>query len=165
MNIHLMKAEERDAKELLFMQKRAFEPLYLIYEDENSPFLQDIEKMKFRINFDNGSFYKIYCDNTPCGGIFIYLKDENLHYVGIIFVIPEFQGKHIGREAIKKAMQNYPNAKKWGIDFPIDQMKNKKCYESLGFIDTGKKESISDKLTLAFYEKINEGEVYNNDNT
>ena len=40
------------------------------------------------------------------------------------------------------------------MDFPIDQIANRRCYEKAGYVDTGKTQAQSEgKVVLALYEK------------
>lgn len=44
MNILLLKATEADVEALILIQKKAFERLYRIYQDEGSPYLRGRKK-------------------------------------------------------------------------------------------------------------------------
>jgi len=88
-----------------------------------------------------------------CGGIAVRYKGDREYYLNRIYILPQLQGKSVGRKAIELCEKNYPDAKRWTVDFPADQLANKKCYEYSGYYDTGLREEISDKLILAFYEK------------
>jgi hypothetical protein len=63
------------------------------------------------------------------------------------------QGKKIAQRAILLCEEQLKDAIKFYVDFPTDLMKNRMCYEAVGFHDTGKRMEIEPGLTLAFYEK------------
>ena len=153
MNISIKNVTIHDAKKLLNIQKQAFKPLYSIYHDKASPYRHDLEDIKQRINRENSDYYKILCDEKLCGGLCVYKMPDDYFWLAIIYIKPDFQNRKIAKSAIKLALDKYPNAKTWGLDFPVDQEKNRRCYESAGFNDTGKQEGISEKLVLALYEK------------
>ena len=46
------------------------------------------------------------------------------------------------------------DAKSFLVDFPEDLIKNKRCYEKVGFTDTGKRLTVQPNLVLACYEKF-----------
>jgi len=152
MNITLKKANTADIPALLEIQRHAFATLYEQYSDEKSPYLQTEEELEFRITYPDGCYFKILHDGVLCGGIFVYKKEEH-HRIGIIYIDPDFQNMKIGQSAISLAFELYPNAKKWELDVPSDQTANIKCYTKMGFGDTGKREKINDKLTLAYFER------------
>ena len=76
------------------------------------------------------------------------------YYLNRLYVAPEFQGKGVGRTAVALCEDFYPDAKRWSLDCPADREANKKCYEYCGYRDAGLREKVSDKLTLARYEKM-----------
>lgn len=107
-----------------------------------------------RIQRVDCDYFSIMFDDVICGGVAVYKPSTENHWIAIIYIDPEYQNTKIAQTAISLLFEMYPNAKKWGLDFPIDRIANKKCYERLGYTDTQKREVINDKLTLAIYEKI-----------
>lgn len=154
LKVKIIKAQKKDATSLLDIQKEAFSPLYDWYIDEQSPYLHTIDMMIDRINRVDSDYYKILANGLLCGGLCVYKLENDFLWLAIVYIKPEYQNKKIAQTAISLAEGKYPAAKKWGLDFPIDQIKNKKCYERLGFKDSGKRNVINDKLTLAVYEKM-----------
>ncbi len=154
MNIMLVKATADDVNELDTIQKSAFKGLYEIYHDEKSPFLKGTSEMLTWLSMDNLYYWKIYYGNTLCGGIAYYIRPEGEHYLARVYIDPSFQRKGVAKQAILLCEKEFTNVVKYTLDFPINQTANKNCYESVGYVDTGKREKISDKLTLAIYEKI-----------
>ena len=152
MNIHLEKASKADIDALDAIKKRAFAPLYEIYKDEKSPFLESKERLEFKILYRDGCYYKIYCDDIICGGVFVYQKDS-IHRIGIIYIDPDYQNKKIAQSALGIVFDMYPEVKTWELDVPADQESNIRCYTKMGFVDTGRREEINERLTLAYYKK------------
>ena len=151
--VKIVKATIVDVPHLLAIQRRAFKPLYELYQDCNNPFLMTSSEMLRKISYKYGSYYKVLYEHKLCGAVYSFKMDESLFKIGLVYVEPSLQGKGIAGQAIRLAEKNQPNIKSWEIDFPADQLKNKHCYEKLGYVDTGKRESINDKLTLAYYRK------------
>jgi len=71
-----------------------------------------------------------------------------------ISILPKYQRRGIAQKAIALAESFYPEAEMWFLDFPIDRPMNKKCYENLCYQDTGERNQINKRLTLAVYRKI-----------
>lgn len=154
MSILLNTATAKDVAHLLSLQKAAFEPLYEYYQDNHSPFLEREEDISRWIMHEKVSYFCIYEDGRLCGGIAILNKENGEYYLARLFVHPHFQGKGIAYQAILQAESRFPQAIKWSLDFPIDRIANKKTYEKAGYLDTGKREFINERLTLAIYEKF-----------
>jgi len=159
MNITLIKATESDAAAILKMQIECFTPLYERYQDtQTSPAKEPIEKVLFRINCNNGGYFKIIADDIHVGCVRVYEKSSKLYRIGIIYILPEFQNKGIGQKALSIAESLFPEAEGWELDCPIDIQANRKCYERAGYRFTGETKIINDKLTLAFYKKQTSGD-------
>ncbi|MEX1307731.1 MAG: GNAT family N-acetyltransferase [Eubacteriales bacterium] len=153
MHINLLKAEKKDVLILLEVQKLAFKPLYEIYHDEQSPYLHTTADMQARMDMPGSDCYKILLDETIVGVVRIVQHNPTRFQLVSVSILPEYQNRGIAQKAIALAESLYPEAQTWSLDFPIDRPMNKKCYENLGYRDTGRRERINERLTLAFYEK------------
>jgi len=153
MNIRLERAGVSDAEALTEIQKKAFERLYKIYRDESSPYLRGPDEIKNQIENNLRDVCKILYCGELCGGISVRNMGSGDYYLNRVYVLPELQGRGIGKNAIALCEKNYPDAVYWSVDFPSDQIANKKCYEHNGYRDTGLREKISERLTLNIYEK------------
>lgn len=157
MNIQLLKATADDAENLVSIQKKAFKRLYDIYKDERSPYLKGIEEFFRWLNNSNIRIYKIHADEMLCGGIAVFKMLDDEYYLARLYILPELQRQGIASKAIKLCEAYFEGAKKWVLDFPADQIANKRCYEKAGYVDTGIREIKNEKLTLAVYEKVISG--------
>ena len=154
MDIELLKADESDAESLLEIQRKCFKDLYERYHDDaGSPYTEDIQKMLYKVTFKKGAYYKIVINGMLVGGIRVVEKEPGQFRIGIMYVLPEFQGKGIGQKALAMAESLYPKAESWELDCPEDLPSNRHCYEKAGFEQIGEKEIINDKLTLVYYFK------------
>ena len=153
MKVALIKAEQSDAEELLRIQKHCFAPHLVRYEDyEISPATQTLEKMEEKIS--NEAYYKIMADDCLAGGICVKkLPADNEYYLRIIYVLPDVQGKGVGQTAIRLAEEQFPDANVWYLETLEDMPGNRHVYEKMGYLFTGKKEKINEKLTLVFYKQ------------
>lgn len=154
MNLYIEKAKMEDINELDNIQKAAFKSLYAIYKDEKSPYLKGVDEMIKWLNLDKILYWKIYYNGHLCGGIAYYKKSEGEYYLARLYIHPQYQSKGIAKQIILLCERKILDAKRYTLDFPIGQIANRKCYESAGYIDTGMREVINSKLTLAIYEKV-----------
>lgn len=153
MKVNLLRAGLNDAERLSEIQKTCFSPHLERYQDfETSHAMVSLDTIKWQI--ENENFYKIMLDDVWVGSINIRKLDEIGSYkLHIINVLPEYQGRGIGQEAIRLAEGLFPDAKSWCLETLEDMPNNRHLYEKAGYKFTGKTEKINDKLTLVYYQK------------
>lgn len=148
-----------EAPVLSAIQKEAFHPLYERYHDEGNPYLRGAEDILRRLGREDFRCYTIWTDGVivgaivyKCAGRTVFV-DPLRHddcYLGRIFIHPDHQGRGIAKEAIRMTMAEFPDARRFWVDYPADLEKNRRCYEGCGFTDTGKRMEVEGgKLTLA----------------
>ena len=76
----------------------------------------------------------ILCDNEPVGCVSCIKLENGLYEVGCLCVIPEYQGKGIGTQAIRFFKMLHADWKRISLVTPIDKKENVKFYtEKCGF--------------------------------
>lgn len=162
MNISIRATIENEAIELCQIQKDAFLPLYEKYHDEGNPYLRGIEDIANRLNSEYFRYFTIFVDEEIVGGVlykckgrtpFIENLQEKQYYLQRIYIKPEQQCKRIAQTAILLCEREFPDANCYFVDFPEDLIKNKRCYEKAGFIDTGRRLQTQPGLVLACFQK------------
>jgi GNAT superfamily N-acetyltransferase len=153
MSVYIEKATLNDVFILDKIQKSAFKRLYDIYNDEGSPYLRGTDEILNWLAADDVYYWKIYFNSALCGGIVYFNRSQGEIYLARLYIAPSCQNRGIARQAILLCEKELDGVNKFTLDFPIDQIANKACYESVGYADTGKREKINDKLMLAVYEK------------
>ena len=158
-SLRLTTVEDTDI--LTEIQQKAFQPLYEKYHDEGSPALRGADDLLLRMT-PNYRIFTILCDGEMVGGIFYrlhgkYTPDKFLgegeYYLCRIWIDPKYQNKGIAAAAILLCEREFPDARRFFVDFPIDMEKNKRCYQKVGFCDTGERRPGGETLTLALYKK------------
>ena len=155
MDIKLIKAKCEDLKTILQMQKEAFAELYGKYQDtETSPATENYEKILFRFNQPETTYYFIMADNVKVGVIRIVDCKDGItrKRISPIFIMPEYRNKGYAQQAIKEA-ERIHGKQHWKLDTILQEEGNCYLYEKLGYHQTGKTEQINDKMTIVFYEK------------
>lgn len=153
---------KEDAEILCKIQKEAFQPLYERYHDEGNPYLRDERDILSRLNREDSIYYTIMDRGQIVGGIFYkcncstpfckMLKDGE-YYLCRVYIRPDVQGKQIARTAIRLCEEGFSNATKYFVDFPEDLEMNRRCYESVGYVDTGERLKVDENLVLASFSK------------
>ncbi len=88
----------------------------------------------------------ILCDNEPVGCVSCIDFGEGVYEVGCLCVIPEYQGKGIGTQAICFIKSFYEDWNRLTLVTPIDKKENVKFYtEKCGFrIESTERDGIVD---------------------
>ena len=163
MNITIRVTKENEALELSNIQKDAFLPLYEKYHDEGNPCLRGVEDVANRLNSDYFRYFTIFLEAEIVGGILYKCKgrtpfvdglEDGQYYLQRVYIKPEKQCKRIAQTAILLCEKELSDAKSFLVDFPEDLIKNKRCYEKVGFTDTGKRLTVQPNLVLACYVKF-----------
>ena len=161
MSISIRITVPSEAEELSQIQKAAFKPLFEKFHDEGNPFLRGPEDILRRLNKFNRHFTILY-DDKIVGGIFyrLYGKrspadeiSEGEYYLARIYIHPDYQNKGISREAILLCEKEFPDDKFYYVDFPDEMEKNRRCYQSAGYCDTGEQVCMEGAPTLAMFKK------------
>ena len=162
MNVEIIPATIEDADNLITIQKQAFNRLYDIYHDEGSPYLRGSDEIAVWFSRPNWYVYKIHMDGVLCGGVSFCERNgmPGVYYLARIYILPELQGKGIASKAILLCEATVSNANKWTLDYPMNEIANRRCYEKAGYKDTGeRREQSNGAITLAYMEKIMEGNL------
>lgn len=82
----------------------------------------------------NAPKHIILCDQKPVGCVSCQKLEAGVYEVGCLCVIPQFQGKGIGTQAIQFVQALYEDWKKLTLVTPMDKKENIKFYtEKCGF--------------------------------
>ena len=166
MDISIRATQAIEAEELSRIQKEAFLPLYKKYHDNGNPYLRGAEDILCRLN-KNNRYFTICCDGKTVGGIFYRCVGKRSpteilkcgeYYLARVYISPEYQNRGIARKAILLCENEFIDAKAFYVDFPEDMEKNRRCYEAVGFRDTGERIRVEGAPVLAVYKKLVAGE-------
>ena len=93
---------------------------------------QTLEMMEASIG--NHLKHIILCDNEPVGCVSCIKLVNRVYEVGCLCVVPEYQGKGIGTQAIRFIKSYYEDWERITLVTPIDKKENVKFYtEKCGF--------------------------------
>lgn len=165
MNISIKNTSPEEAEVLAQIQKAAFLPLYEKYRDQGNPCFCGPADILCRLNKAHRHF-TILADGNPVGGIFFRLQGKRSptesigpgeYYLARLYIHPEYQNRGIAREAIRLCEGEFADAESFFVDFPEDMEKNRRCYMSAGYRDTGERIRMEGAPTLAMYQKTADG--------
>ncbi|MDQ5984134.1 MAG: hypothetical protein RUMPE_01170 [Eubacteriales bacterium SKADARSKE-1] len=129
MNINYIKARKDDADMLIKIYNASFYDDYVKY-GECPAYGMSRESMKDAIA--KSTKLIIFCEDIPIGVISVISKGNGEYYIGGLCVIPKYQGKGIGTQAIKFILDYYADWTKVTLITPVDKEQNvmfytKKC--------------------------------------
>lgn len=150
MDIEIVRACEDDAAELVEARNKSFYTDYITF-GECPGYNIPINEMKKRIR--NALVYKIVTDGKIIGDISIHIRDDGTYWIGCLEIIPEYQNMGIGSKAIKYIEKEYPYARIWALETPVQNRRNCYFYEKMGYLKVDEKKQ-SEKITLRIYEKV-----------
>ena len=131
MKIEYRKADIADAELLIEIYNSAFYSDYIKYGE--CPAYGKTKEMMEKSIINYPKFIVIYIDK-PVGCISCKQVEEGIYEVGCLCVVPEYQGKGIGTQAIKFITSYFEDWNKFTLITPIDKEQNVKFYtEKCGF--------------------------------
>ena len=131
MTIDYRKASQEDAQVLADIYNAAYYSDYVRY-GACPGYGNTKESMeKSIIDFPK---YVILCDNEPVGCISCKQVEGGLYEIGNLCIIPEYQGKGIGTQAVRFIKTQYEDWEKLTLVTPLTKTENVKFYtEKCGF--------------------------------
>ena len=144
-----------DAEKLWKMQVKAFQGLYEKYQDtETSPATETIDKIIMRLNQPFTYYYFIEENGITVGAVRVVDRQEKgmAKRISPIFIMEEYRNKGYAQRAIQ-LVEEIHGSSDWELDTILQEKGNCCLYEKMGYHQTGKTETINNKMTLVFYKK------------
>ncbi len=131
MKIEYRKAESEDAQLLINIYNASFYSDHIKY-GLCPGYGKTIEMMESSIR--DHPKYIILCDNKPVGCVSCKLLEMSVYEITCLCIIPAYQGKGIGTQAVRFVKALYDDWEKITLVTPLDKKENVKFYtEKCGF--------------------------------
>ncbi len=131
MTIEYRQADIKDAELLIDIYNASFYADYLRY-GTCPGYGQSREMMEESIR--RYPKHIILCDNEPVGCVSCKKLETGVYEIGCLCIVPEFQGKGIGTQAIRFVKVLHEDWEKLTLVTPLDKKENVKFYtEKCGF--------------------------------
>lgn len=95
--------------------------------------------------------YKIIADGIIVGAISVHEQSENHHFLGALFVIPEYSNQGIGQETMKFLDGEFVTAVHRTLEIPADKEQNQYFYKKMGYQVT--KEYLDGIVSISYFER------------
>lgn len=148
MDIKFERAAIGDIDKLIDIRSQSYYQDYIQYGECPG---YNMSKENMTNSILNRISYKIICDNQVVGNICIRDNEDSTYYIGTLCVIPDYQNKGIGQEAIKFIENEFPDATSWRLQTPADKERNHYFYKKMGYSII--KEYMEGSVKLVLFEK------------
>jgi len=140
-----------DAKEILDLQKLAYQSEAEIYNDYTIPPLtQTLEEM--RNDFEKQVFLKASMDGRIIGSVRALLK-EGTCFIGRLIVHPDFQKRGIGTQLMQGIERYFGRVCRFELFTGHKSDRNIYLYQKLGY-QVFKTETVTEDLKLLYMERF-----------
>jgi len=147
----IMKANLADVDAIIAARVDAFSNEVALYGI--GPLDYDNRDVLLRL-FETRNIYKIVENGVVIGGMTCVDIGNNTTYIGMVFVIKEYQNRGIGTKAMNFLFNDFPDIRLWKLTTPYLSYKNHHFYESLGFTKASETKPDNNGFYLFEYEKI-----------
>lgn len=148
MDIKFERAVTDDAEALVNVRNKSFYADYVKY-GECPGYNNSIVNMKSSIL--SRIAYKIICNGQIVGNVSVRYNKDNTYYLGCLCIIPEYENRGIGQEALRFIESKFPDAVCWTLETPADKEKNLYFYKKMGY--TIVKEYMHGSVEVVLFEK------------
>lgn len=130
-NILIQKAGSGDLKEILALQKLAFQTEAEAHGNYDiQPLKQTYESIC--ADFETYTFLKATVDDRIIGSVKSKMND-GIVWVGKLIVSPDFRRKGLGKQLLKEIEKLYPDAIRFQLFTAASSIHNIRLYESVGY--------------------------------
>lgn len=132
--IQIIKAELKDAPQILELQQQAFQSEAELYNNYNiEPLTQTL--LSIEADFESYTFLKAIYKNKILGAIKLKTEKDNC-WIGRLIVSPNYQKQGIGRKLLMEAENAFPDIHTYHLFTGNKSVHNIHLYESAGYQKT-----------------------------
>ena len=155
--LKLIKADVKDAKKLLDIQRICFYEYLEKYHDHSiNPANKTTEQLATIISDESYLAYFIEYDQEIAGMICIKKLNEEKFEIDMFGILPDYRNKHLGTKVINLVFETHNTTRIWVLGTMLQEEKNIRFYEKLGFtrIPDAEPIEINEYLTIVKYQLI-----------
>ena len=148
LTIQFIKATETDAEKFVEVQNKAF---YLDYVKYGSCPGYGRTAQSLAESMKRNVAFKIVADGEIVGKISATKNERCNCHLDCLCVIPEYENRGIGQQAVAFIEKQFPDAVKWSLETPSDKLQNHIFYEKCGYKSTAK--TMEGNVEITIFEK------------
>ena len=138
MMITLERVGAEDLETIIAIQRASFKAVYEKYQDEYDPYLEDCERIKWKLVERPNSYYYFVKDNEEKIGFLRVQTNEELTeaWLGTAAILPQYQGKGYGSEGLRLLEMEFPTVTQWDLCTVLQDAGMVTFYEKNGYRQT-----------------------------
>ena len=136
--IQIIRAVAEDLETIIAIQRASFKAVYEKYQDEYDPYLEDRERIKWKLVERPNSYYYFVKEKDENIGFLRVQTNEELTeaWLGTAAILPQYQGKGYGSEGLKLLEKEFPMIKQWDLCTVLQDEGMVDFYEKNGYHQT-----------------------------
>ena len=136
--ITLEKAGAEDLETIIAIQRASFKAVYEKYQDEYDPYLEDRERIKWKLAERPNSYYYFVKENEEKIGFLRIHTNEELTeaWLGTAAILPPYQGKGYGSEGLRLLEEEFSTVRQWDLCTVLQDAGMVAFYEKNGYHQT-----------------------------
>ena len=136
--ITLVRAGAEDLETIIAIQRASFKAVYEKYHDEYDPYLEDRERIKWKLVERPYSYYYFVKENEEKIGFLRIQTNEELTnaWLGTAAILPPYQGKGHGSEGLRLLEEEFSTVRQWDLCTVLQDAVMVAFYEKNGYQQT-----------------------------
>ncbi|BDB08693.1 MULTISPECIES: GNAT family N-acetyltransferase [Streptococcus] len=136
--IRLERAGAEDLETVIAIQRASFKAVYDKYQDEYDPYLEDSERIKWKLVERPNSYYYFVKEKDEKIGFLRVQTNEELTeaWLGTAAILPQYQGKGYGSEGLRLLGEEFPTVRQWNLCTVLQDEGMVAFYEKNGYHQT-----------------------------
>ena len=136
--ITLEKAGAEDLETIIAIQRASFKAVYEKYQDEYDPYLEDRERIKWKlVGRPNSYYYFVKEDEENIGFLRVQTNAElTKAWLGTAAILPPYQGKGYGSKGLSLLEKEFPTITQWDLYTVLQDAGMVAFYEKNGYHQT-----------------------------
>ena len=136
--ITLVRAGAEDLETIIAIQRASFKAVYEKYHDEYDPYLEDRERIKWKlVERPNSYYYFVKEDEENIGFLRVQTNEELTEaWLGTAAILPPYQGKGYGSEGLRLLEEEFSTVRQWDLCTVLQDAGMVAFYEKNGYHQT-----------------------------
>ena len=136
--IQIVRAGAEDLENIIAIQRASFKAVYEKYQDEYDPYLEDRERIKWKLLERPNSYYYFLKEKDENIGFLRVQTNEELTeaWLGTAAILPQYQGKGYGSEGLRLLEKEFSTIKQWDLCTVLQDEGMVAFYEKNGYHQT-----------------------------
>ncbi|WP_315460082.1 GNAT family N-acetyltransferase [uncultured Streptococcus sp.] len=136
--IRLEQAQAKDLEVIISIQRASFKAIYDKYHDEYDPYVEDEERIRWKlVERPNSFYYFVKKDDEIIGFLRVLTNDgQTKAWLGTAAILPKYQRKGYASKGIYLLEEEFSTVTQWDLCTVFQEESLVKFYEKCGYHQT-----------------------------